>query len=175
MALPRTFVGFSSTDISSYRLMTAWKAHDKIDFDFCDCQLQAELRSEDEQYIKRRCRERINMAGTYVLLIGADTRYKHKYVRWEAEVAIEKQCRIIGVNLDGWRTINNATCPSALRDVGALFVPFSPQIVAYALEHATRNTSNNWHYKNEVYTKLGYRLVENRAERVPATPPWFAR
>lgn len=104
MALPRTFVGFSSTDIASYRLMTAWKAHDKIDFEFCDCQLQSELRSEDEQYIKRRCRERINMAGTYILLIGADTRFKHKYVRWEAEVALEKQCRIIGVNLDGCRT-----------------------------------------------------------------------
>ena len=111
MALPRTFVGFSGTDIGYYRLMLAWKAHEKIDFDFCDCQLRSELNSENEQYIKRRCRERINMAGTYVLLIGADTRYKHKYVRWEAEVAREKGCRVIGVNLDGWRRINDATWP----------------------------------------------------------------
>jgi hypothetical protein len=155
--------------------MTAWKAHEKIDFDFCDCQLQSELNSDDEYYIKRRCRERINMAGTYVLLIGTDTRYKHKYVRWEAEVAIEKQCRLIGVNLDGWRTANHTTCPAVFRNVGAMFVPFSPQILAYAIENAVRNTSDDWHYKDEVYRKLGYRLVGDRAERIPVTPPWFAR
>jgi hypothetical protein len=175
MAMPRTFVGFSSTDIKSYRLMTAWKAHDKIEFDFCNCQLQLELRSEDEQYIKQRCRERINMAGTYLLLIGADTRYKHKYVRWEAEVAIEKQCRIIGVNLDGSRHVNVATCPPILRGAGTLFVPFSPQIVAYALEHATRQRSGDWRYEDRVYAQLGYRLVGSRAERIPAAPPWASR
>jgi hypothetical protein len=34
------------------------------------------------------------MAGKYVMLIGEDTKSKHKYVRWEAEVAIEKGCTI---------------------------------------------------------------------------------
>ena len=58
MALPRTFVGFSSTDLNYYRLMLAWKAHEKIDFDFVDCQLQSELNSENEEYIKRKCRMR---------------------------------------------------------------------------------------------------------------------
>jgi hypothetical protein len=38
MALPPTFVGFSGTDLNYYRLMLAWKAHEHIDFDFCDCQ-----------------------------------------------------------------------------------------------------------------------------------------
>src|SRR5437773_9253411 len=106
MALPRTFVGFSSTDIHYYRLMTAWKEHEHIDFNFADCQLTDELNSEDENYIKRRCRERINMAGTYIMLIGTDIRSKHTYVRCEAEVALEKGCRVIGVNLDRWRRIN---------------------------------------------------------------------
>ena len=61
MGLPRTFVGFSSTDILSYRLMLAWKEHQHIDFDFTNCQLGQEINSEDETYIKRRCRERIAM------------------------------------------------------------------------------------------------------------------
>jgi hypothetical protein len=175
MTLPRTFVGFSSTDIARYRLMLAWKAHEKIDFDFCDCQLQNELNSENEQYVKRKCRERINMAGTYVLLIGSDTRYKYKYVRWEAEVALEKLCRIIGVNLDGWRKMNDATCPPVIRDAGAVFVPFSPQIVAHALQYADRNTSQNWVFDDRIYTKLGYKLAGDRAERIPAAPPWLPR
>ena len=41
MGLPRTFVGFSSTDIHCYRLMQAWK-------------LAKEINSEDEYYIKRK-------------------------------------------------------------------------------------------------------------------------
>jgi hypothetical protein len=98
MGLPRTFIGFSSTDLRAYNLMCAWKQSEHIDFNFCDCQLQQALNSEDEGYIKRRCRERINMAGHYILLIGEDTRFKNKYVRWEAEVAKEKDCTIIGVN-----------------------------------------------------------------------------
>lgn len=155
MALSRTFVGFSSTDLNDYRLMLAWKAHEHIEFDFVDCQLQTELDSDNEDYIKRKCRARINIAGTYVLLIGSDTRSKHKYVRWEAEVAIEKKCRIIAVNLDGWRRINEPTCPPLLIGSGAMFVPFSPQIVAHALQHAERNESKNWEFKDETYIQLG--------------------
>jgi MTH538 TIR-like domain (DUF1863) len=172
MGLPRTFVGFSSTDIASYRLMQAWKAHEHIDFNFCDCQLEKEVRSEDESYIKSRCRERLDMAGTYILLIGEDTRYKHKYVLWEAEIALEKECRIIGVNLDGWRFSNSSTRPSVISNRGAMFVPFSPHIIAHALESAERKTSDNWRYKDHVYESLGYTLVGNRAERPAARWPW---
>jgi MTH538 TIR-like domain (DUF1863) len=157
MGLPRTFVGFSGADIHNYRLMLAWKAHKHIDFNFADCQLNGEINSENEQYIKRKCRERINMAGKYVLLIGQDTKNKHKYVRWEAEVAIEKGCTIIGVNLDGSRTMVRDTCPTIIRDIGAIFVPFSAKIVAYAIENYKMHKDNdNYHYKDHVYTSLGY-------------------
>jgi Thoeris protein ThsB, TIR-like domain len=154
MGLPRTFVGFSSTDIKYYRLMLAWKENEHIDFNFTDCQLATELRSEDEQYIKSKVRQRINIAGKYALLIGEDTRYKYKYVRWEAEVAIEKGCTIIGVNLDGAKQMVERTCPPIIRDIGAIFVPFSPKIVAYALENYQMHKDGNYYYKDEVYQKL---------------------
>ncbi len=103
--------------------MTAWKANGHIDFNFCDCQLQQELNSENEAYIKRRCRERINMAGTYLMLIGEDTRYKHRYVTWKAEVAMEKGCTVIGVNLNrNWRFDTTRT-PGVLKDIGVVFSP----------------------------------------------------
>jgi len=147
--------------------MIAWKAHEHIDFDFCDCQVQNEIRSEDEAYVKSKCRARIGMAGTFVQLIGADTRSKHKYVRWEAEVALEKKCRILAVNLDGWRRINPDTCPPILRDIGATFVPFSPRIVAHALEHAGRQDSKDWEFNDSTYSQLGYVLIGDRAEFRP--------
>lgn len=156
MGLPRTFIGFSSADIGRYRLMQAWKKHEHIDFSFADCQLASELNSEDETYIKRKCRERINMAGKYVLLIGEDTRSKHKYVRWEAEVAIEKGCTIIGVNLDGLRRMVEKTCPPIIRDIGAIFVPFSPKIIAYALENYKMHEKSAYYYNDDIYQKLGY-------------------
>jgi hypothetical protein len=156
MGLPRTFIGFSSTDIHNYRLMQAWKAHEHIDFNFTDCQLGSEINSENEAYIKAKCRERINMAGTFAVLIGNDTRSKHKYVRWEMEVAIEKKCKIIGINLNMARTIDQETCPPIIKDVGAIFVPFSPKIIAYTLENYTMSPRGNYHYVESVYTNLGY-------------------
>ena len=169
MGLPRTFVGFSSTDIRYYRLMQAWKEHEHIDFNFTDCQLTSELNSEDEIYIKRKCRERLDMAGTYIMLIGEDTRYKYTYVKWEAEVAIEKECRIIGVNLDGWRYANLGTCPPVINNIGAMFVPYSPQIIQYTLENYVRKQSDNWHYEDHIYAKVGYVLNGNCAARPART------
>ena len=156
MGLPRTFVGFSSTDIHYYRLMLAWKNNTYIDFDFTNCQLGQEINSHDETYIKKKCRERINMAGTFIALIGSDTRSKHKYVRWEMEVALEKKCRIIGVNIDKSRRMVSSTCPPIIQEIGAIFVPFSPKIVAYALENYRMKDNGNWYYKDEIYTQLGY-------------------
>ena len=157
MGLPTTFVGFSSTDINYYWLMRAWKENNKIDFDFKDCQLQDDIDSEDEDYIKSKCRKRILMASKFIMLIGEDTRHKYKYVRWEAEVAIEKGCTIIGTNLDGSRRLNEITCPPVIRDIGAIFIPFSPAIIKYAIENYKMNDdTKNYHYKDKIYKQLGY-------------------
>ena len=156
MGIPRAFVGFSSTDIHCYRLMCAWKENEHIDFNFTNCQLVEEINSENEDYIKRKCRERISMSGTFIVLVGEDTRSKHKYVRWEIEVALEKKCRIIVINLDKSRMINYSTCPPILRDIGTIFVPFSPKIVAYALENYVMKADGDLYYKENIYEELGY-------------------
>lgn len=158
MGLPRTFVGFSSTDIQYYRLMLAWKQHKHIDFNFTDCQLATEIRSEDEQYIKSKCRARINMAGKYVMLVGEDTRWKYKYVRWEAEVAIEKGCTIIGVNLNGMWVLDPERCPKIIVEIGAVFVPFRARIIAYALQNYTMGDAGWFYYPDSVYRSLGYQV-----------------
>jgi hypothetical protein len=109
MGAPRVFVGFSSTDFEKYQTLRLWQGNENIEFEYCSVQLERGLNSSNERYIKDRCRERINMAGTFALLIGNDTRFKEQYVLWEAEVAIEKGCRLIGVNLDDWRVMNPST------------------------------------------------------------------
>lgn len=155
MGLPRTFVGFSSSDIHCYRMMLAWKASEHIDFNFADCQLNQEINSNDEAYIKRKCRDRIQMAGKFILLIGEDTKSKHKYVRWEAEVAKEKGCTIIGVNLNQSRSFDAVRCPPVLNDIGAVFISFRPKIIAHALENFSMHEKSNWNYSDSVYEKIG--------------------
>ena len=137
--------------------MLAWKENEHIDFNFTNCQLEKEINSENEAYIKQKCRERISLAGTFAVIIGQDTRSKHKYVRWEMEVALEKDCRIIGINRDGSRHMVDATCPPIIKNIGAIFVPFSPKIVAYALSNWKMRETGNWFYKDEIYQQLGYK------------------
>ena len=95
MALPRTFVSFSSTDIRRYHMMCAWKAHEHIDFDFADFQLEEAINSDDLYYIKRVCRAKIRRAETFILLIGNDTCVEDlRSSKSEVEVATEKGCPV---------------------------------------------------------------------------------
>lgn len=156
--LPQTVVGFSVSDIEYYWQMLAWKGKEGIDFHFTDCRLDGETSKDDENYIKARARKRIGAAGKYALLIGEDTWHRHKYVLWEAAVAIEQGCTIIGINLDGARQIVESKCPPVIRDIGAVFVPFSPRILAYALVNYRQRGQGNWHFQDSVYRQLGYQI-----------------
>jgi hypothetical protein len=176
MSLSRTFVGFSGADILQYRLMCAWKAHEHIGFDFADFQLDEAIASADEYYIKRVCRNKIRRADTYALLIGHDTFTKTTFVKWEIEVAIEKGCRLIGMNLNNSR-FKDHLCPWFFADRGALFVPFSSRIVASALEPWNRPPRvpwqpDDWRFYDSVYTSLGYTSIGNLALLPPAPNPF---
>lgn len=150
----RCYVGFSSTDKRYFDLMKAWKANENQDFDFIDCQLDKAIDSENEDYIKRKCRECIKTSSTFIQIIGNDTKHKHKYVRWEAEVALEKNCRVICININGSRE-KDSLCPSILDNIGAVFVPFNQAIIQYAINNFPKKEKENWHYPDSVYRELG--------------------
>jgi hypothetical protein len=156
--LPQTVVGFSVSDIEYYWQMLSWKGKEGIDFRFADCRLDAEACREDEDYVKARVRERIGGAEKYALLIGEDTWHRHEYVHWEASVAIEQGCTILGINLDGARRIVERKCPPVIMNIGAVFLPFSPRILAYALVNYHQRGQGNWHFQDSVYRQLGYQV-----------------
>ena len=156
--LPKAVVGFSVSDIDYYWRMLAWSGQEGIDFSFTDCRMDADPAREDEKYVKDRVRKVIGTAEKYILLIGEDTWYRYKYVHWEAEVAIEKRCTIIGVNLDGARQVVERKCPKQIMEIGAIFIPFSPRILAYALVNFRKREQGNWHFQDEVYRQLGYEI-----------------
>jgi len=173
MALPRTFVSFSSTDIRQYHMMCAWKAHEHIDFNFADFQLNDAIKSENEAYIKGICRPKIRQSDTFVLLIGNDTSSKTTFVKWEVEVAIEKGCRLIGVNLNHCRRRDDRLCPLFFAGYGAIFVSFSARIVREALVWQRDQTLTDCHFDDDTYTRLGYRLVGDTAVLPSAPNPYI--
>ena len=157
--------------------MCAWKAHEHIDFDFADFQLDEAIDSENEYYIKQVCRNKIRYADTYALMIGQDTFSKTTFVKWEVEVAIEKGCRLIGINLNNCR-FKDSLCPWFFSDKSALFVPFSSRILTNALDPWIRaprlpGHTDDWSFRDDFYTSLGYNLIGSTAV-LPLAPNPFA-
>jgi len=171
MNLPRTFVSFSSSDIRYYHMMRAWKASENIDFNCADFQLEERINSSNSYYIKTQCSNKIRRSDTFVLLIGNDTYTKTEYVKAEVEAAVEKGCRLIGVNLNHSRAKDHF-CPSFFANKGAIFVPFSSKILSKALFSEIRD-SGDWYYNDDFYRKLGYELKGSKAV-IPPPPNPFA-
>ena len=169
--LPRTFVSFSSADKGWYDLMCAWKAHEHIDFNFADFQLDEAINSRTPYYIKSECAAKVRRADTFVLLIGSDTYTKTVFVKHEVEAAVEKGCRLVGVNLNKCRS-KDALCPDFFAGVGALFVSFSSRILARALTWQPPGTHPWYYYPDEVYTRLGYQLIGTTAVLPQAPNPF---
>ncbi len=133
----KTYVIFDAdTDIRIYRLMTAWKANDNIDFNFHDAHdLNNLMSAASEEQIKRKLRERLNNTKQAIVLVGENTKNLFKFVRWEIEVAISMDIPIIAVNLCKSNSTTSKT-PAILKD-NAYFVsvPFEQQKIKYALDN----------------------------------------
>ena len=141
----KTYVMFDAdTDIKWYRLMTAWKANDKIDFNFHDAHDLNNLRATaSEEQIKRKLRERLDNTKQAILLVGESTKNLYKFVRWEIEVALSMDIPVIAVNLDKSNAETDRT-PSILKN-NAYFVsvPFERDKIKHALDNFPDEYSRN--------------------------------
>ena len=151
--------------------MRAWKTHEHIDFNFADFQLDEAINSLRPNYIKSVCAAKIRRVDTFVLLIGNDTHTKTVFVADEVETAVDKGCRLIGVNLNNCK-FKDALCPPFFANVGALFASFSSRILAEALTWDKQGTAASYFFFDEVYTRLGYRLIGNTAVLPPPPNPF---
>ena len=152
--------------------MCAWKAHEHIDFNFADFQLDEAINSQNPYYIRSVCAAKVRRVDTLVLLIGNDTYTKTVFVKHEVEVAHEKGCRLIGVNLNNCR-FQDALCPAYFANLGALFVPYSSRIMAKALAWQRQGSSPWYHFTDDFYTQLGYQLIGNTAVLPPPLNPFL--
>lgn len=165
----KTYVAFASEDITQYRLMTAWKANEHIDFDFFDAHdLYVSRDTSKPETIKANLRERMKNAKQIVLLGSAHAKRKGgdgvSFLAHEIAVLMEFKLPVVIANLDGNRNIDKAFIPRPLLDADyyTVSVSFQPKIIQYALDGYAANFSVNratktgpHYYEASHYTKLG--------------------
>lgn len=161
----KTYVCFDGdTDIHYYRLMLAWHQSDNSAFSFANAhELNYARDSSQELSIKRQLRERFLNSKVLIVLIGANTRYLHKFVRWEMEQAVTLDLPIIGVNLNGLKAQDPERCPPVIRSELCMHISYNSKIMQHALEHwpdrhrTLRNEGRNgpFYYTSDVYSRLG--------------------
>lgn len=166
----KTFVSFASEDITSYRLMQAWKSNQHIDFDFHDAHdLNTARDTSDPATIKRRLRERLNNTKQVVLLASTNARSASaqttRFIYYEVAVILELGLPIVFANLSQARSVESSRIPIAMQNTYTVSVSFQPAIIKYALDEfpdqysanlrqATPNTGPH-QYGADVYTSLG--------------------
>jgi MTH538 TIR-like domain (DUF1863) len=161
----KTYVCFdASNDIRYYYLMKAWKEHEHIDFNFNNVHdINSNPTLTSEITIKRQLRERFANTKDFIILVGDQTRYHHKYVRWEIEQALALNLPVIIVNLNKHRYIDPELCPPIVRGQLAIHVSFDHRIIRYALdywsvEHFTKQRAGQtgpYSYSDSTYRQLG--------------------
>jgi len=137
----KTYICFDADeDIRYYRLMTAWKKKDNSKFNFHDAHeaipmRKSKLDDNDEDYIKRKLKERFKDSKCFIVLIGEKTKNLYRYVRWEIEVAQKLDLPIIVVNLNKKNGKDKTLCPPILRNHLAIHVPYGQEPVSYAMDN----------------------------------------
>jgi hypothetical protein len=163
----KTFVSFASEDIAYYRLMTAWRENQHIDFSFHDAHdLNNALDTSQPETIRRRLRERLSDTKQVVMLLGDDTRRvagrSARFLYYEVEVISKLGLPVVFANLNKSRDSQTHRMPAALESAYTISVSFQPAIIKKALDDWVErypreklSKSGPYSYKASVYTNLG--------------------
>lgn len=161
----KTYVAFDAdNDIHYYRLMQAWKKNDNTSFNFYNAHdLNNLLSWSSEETIKSKLAERMRNTKVFILLVGNNTKYLYKFVRWEIEQAIKRKIPIIVVNLNKKRSKDSDLCPAILNNELSVHISFHQKIIEYAINHWEQSDKNyrnsnekgDYYYKESVYKELG--------------------
>ena len=156
----KVYVCFDSdNDFHYFRMMQTWYLNDNIDFIFPH---EMDLFTPKVESSSEVIKDKIRSSNVCVVLIGESTRYL-KFVHWEIEQALELKKPIIGVNLNGLRSIDVEKCPSIIEKELAVHISFNALILQKALETwprvqgSLRNQEKKgpYYYDPSSYTELG--------------------
>ena len=77
----------------------------------------------------------------------------------KAEIAQEKNCKIIGINLNNQTEMDSLNTPNILKNIGAIFIPFNAKVIKHTIDNNwTMNKKDNRHWLKSVYDGLGVNI-----------------
>jgi hypothetical protein len=161
----KTYIAFDGdTDMSYYRTLQMWKSNDNINFDFYDAHdLNTARDTSLTESIKSQLRYRFDNSRLFMILVGDNTKWNRKFIPWEIEQALNRKLPIIVVYINESREKDDTKCPTALRDVLAIHIPFKAAIVQYAFDnwstshesYKSKGDTRSYYYNSETYKNLG--------------------
>ncbi len=164
----KTYLCFDGdNDIHYFYLMKAWHHNQRDffkDFSFFDAhEINYARDTSKEESIKRQLSERLANTNLFVILIGEQTKFLYKFVRWEIEQAINQQIPIVAINLNGKREMDINRCPPLIQPQIALHISFNQKIIEKALsewvslntQYKSQGKSGAFYYRPEIYSQLG--------------------
>lgn len=91
------FISYYSKGDSRYKnLVMAWVNNNNFKLEFDDVSTDTKIQSSNIRYLKKRMRDRIDLADFVIVFIGEDT-YQREWVAWEINEAIARNKKIIAV------------------------------------------------------------------------------
>ncbi|MCK4664996.1 MAG: TIR domain-containing protein [Bacteroidales bacterium] len=90
------FISFDSDDLDEVNLLRGQAKNDNSNLEFSDRSLKEPFNSENEDYIKRGIREKIDQASVTVIYL-TDNSATSNWVNWEIEESLKKGKGVIGV------------------------------------------------------------------------------
>lgn len=160
----KVYVAFDGDeDMPYYRMMTAWAADTKNDFELNNAHdLNKSYDSSSEESIKIQLRDRFANSKLFIILVGQHTKYLRKFVKWEIETAIRLEIPIIAVNINGKKKADDLM-PTLLLNNLSLVIPYKEAAIKYAMDHwpisdethRKQNDNGQYSYKDKVYESLG--------------------
>lgn len=134
--MANTYVIFDGdNDGWAYQYIRGWAVNRSLSFQFSNSHDLDNMTSQaqNETYVKRNLRMRMQNSDQVVVLVGEKTKNLYRYVRWEIEMAIDLGLPIIVVNLNKYRSVDYAMMPPILRDVCALHIGYRFRAIKSAL------------------------------------------
>jgi hypothetical protein len=126
----KVFISYYSKGDCHYKnLIVAWSKNNKFKLNLEDVSTDTNIKSKDENYLKRRMKEKIGESECVIVFVGEDT-HKRSWVAWEIERAIELKKPIVAV-----KEKRTHKSPKPLLGCGATWVyGFSEEKIRTALE-----------------------------------------
>lgn len=128
------FISFACEDEDEVNLLRGQARHDKTEIEFDDFSLKEAIKSNNDDYIKQKIRERIDRVSVTAVYLTNDSA-NSEWVEWEIAESLKRGKGVIGVYKGD---ASPAQLPMGFKKYGLKTVKWTHQDIMQAIEQASK-------------------------------------